>query len=85
VARSGPISCSKSTSPQPAKQAGARRPELLLTGPALTGQARLVTVILPAGWSPEQLRHIITDRTLPNQVRTSIGAVIAARLRPAHG
>ncbi|MFE2627529.1 hypothetical protein ACFYZU_30185 [Streptomyces sp. NPDC001651] len=44
-----------------------------------------MTVILPAGWSPEQLRHIITDRTLPNQVRTSIGAVIAARLRPAHG
>ncbi|MGA5150112.1 hypothetical protein ACPCSF_34640, partial [Streptomyces griseoincarnatus] len=62
---------------------GASRPELLLTGPALTDQGRVATVMLEAGWSPEQLRHVITDRPLPNPVRTSIGAIIAARLRAA--
>ncbi|MGA5810145.1 hypothetical protein ACPC39_28850 [Streptomyces cellulosae] len=62
---------------------GASRPELLLTGPALTDQGRVATVMLESGWSPEQLRHVITDRPLPNPVRTSIGAIIAARLRAA--
>ncbi|MFC7512596.1 hypothetical protein ACFQV4_29685 [Streptomyces thermocarboxydus] len=62
---------------------GASRPELLLTGPALTDQGRVATVMLEASWSPEQLRHVITDRPLPNPVRTSIGAIIAARLRAA--
>ncbi|MFC7011212.1 hypothetical protein ACFQMH_05695 [Streptomyces viridiviolaceus] len=62
---------------------GASRPELLLTGPALTDQGRVATVMLEAGWSPEQLRHVITGRPLPNPVRTSVGAIIAARLRAA--
>ncbi|MFI8301491.1 hypothetical protein ACIGCZ_36910 [Streptomyces nigra] len=62
---------------------GASRPELLLTGPALTDQGRVATVMLQAGWSPEQLRHVITGRPLPNPVRTSVGAIIAARLRAA--
>ncbi|MGX4694960.1 hypothetical protein [Streptomyces sp. JNUCC 63] len=64
-------------------QIGASRPELLLTGPALTDQGRVATVMLEAGWSAEQLRHVITGRPLPNPVRTSIGAIIAARLRAA--
>ncbi|MCX4614338.1 MULTISPECIES: hypothetical protein [Streptomyces] len=34
-------------------------------------------------WSSEQLRHVITDRPLPDAVRTSVGAIIAARLRAA--
>jgi hypothetical protein len=62
---------------------GASRPELLLTGPALTDQGRVATVMLQAGWSAEQLRHVITGRPLPNPVRTSVGAIIAARLRAA--
>lgn len=62
---------------------GASRPELLLTGKALTDQGRVVTVMLDAGWSAEQLRHVITDRPLPHPVRTSVGAIIAARLRAA--
>ncbi|MDQ0994764.1 hypothetical protein [Streptomyces sp. V3I7] len=62
---------------------GATRPELLLTGPALTDQGRVATVMMDAGWSPEQLRHVITDRPLPNPVRTTVGAIIAARLRAA--
>ncbi|MGW0210466.1 hypothetical protein ACWDZ8_33380 [Streptomyces sp. NPDC003233] len=62
---------------------GAARPELLLTGQALTDQGRVVTVMLQAGWSSEQLRHVIADRPLPSPVRTTVGAIIAARLRAA--
>ncbi|MGW5250433.1 hypothetical protein ACWEQN_43115 [Streptomyces sp. NPDC004129] len=62
---------------------GVSRPELLLTGRALTDQGRVVTAMMEAGWSRKQLRHVITDRPLPNPVRTSVGAVIAARLRAA--
>lgn len=62
---------------------GATRPELLLTGQALTDQGRVVTVMLEAGWSREQLRHVIADRPLPKPVRTTVGAIIAARLRAA--
>ncbi|MEU7061479.1 hypothetical protein [Streptomyces sp. NPDC046197] len=61
----------------------ASRPELLLTGPALTDQGRVASVMMDSGWSAEQLRHVITDRSLPKTVRTSIGAIIAARLRAA--
>ncbi|MFJ3310879.1 hypothetical protein ACIPSA_49695 [Streptomyces sp. NPDC086549] len=62
---------------------GASRPELLLTGPALTDQGRVATVMMDSGWSTDQLRHVITGRPLPNPVRTSVGAIIAARLRAA--
>ncbi|MFE0553733.1 hypothetical protein ACFW3A_30405 [Streptomyces pilosus] len=61
----------------------ASRPELLLTGKALTDQGRVVTVMLESGWSAAQLRQIITGRPLPHPVRTSVGAIIAARLRTA--
>jgi hypothetical protein len=61
----------------------ATRPELLLTDKALTDQGRVATVMIEAGWSAEQLRHVITDRPLPKPVRTSVGAIIAARLRAA--
>ncbi|MFE1854111.1 hypothetical protein [Streptomyces sp. NPDC059489] len=62
---------------------GAARPELLLTGQALTDQGRVVTTMLEAGWTQEQLRHVIATRPLPNPVRTTVGAIIAARLRTA--
>ncbi|WP_405969057.1 hypothetical protein OG496_00585 [Streptomyces sp. NBC_00988] len=62
---------------------GAACPELLLTGKALTGQGRVATVMPEAGWSREQLRHVITGRPLPHPVRTTVGAIIAARLRAA--
>ncbi|MFJ8142665.1 hypothetical protein [Streptomyces sp. NPDC096013] len=62
---------------------GAHHPELLLTGKALTDQGRVATVMMDIGWSREQLRHVITGRPLPNPVRTSVGAIIAARLRAA--
>ncbi|MER5386363.1 hypothetical protein ABT040_40045 [Streptomyces sp. NPDC002688] len=59
------------------------RPELLLTGKTLTDQGRVLTAMMDTGWSPEQLRHIITERPLPTPVRTTVGAIIAARLRAA--
>lgn len=62
---------------------GAHRPELLLTGKALTDQGRVATAMMEAGWSPAQLCHVITGRPLPNPVQTSVGAIIAARLRAA--
>ncbi|MCT9010309.1 hypothetical protein [Streptomyces rhizosphaerihabitans] len=62
---------------------GARRPELLLTGKVLTDQGRALMVMTESGWSIEQLRHVIADRPLPNPVRTSVGAIIAARLQAA--
>ncbi|MFD7055579.1 hypothetical protein ACFWDX_47680 [Streptomyces mirabilis] len=62
---------------------GASRPELLLTGKPLTDQGRVASVMMDAGWSGEQLRHVITGRPLPDPVRTSVGAIIAARLRAA--
>ncbi|MGW2938151.1 hypothetical protein ACWDA7_41590 [Streptomyces sp. NPDC001156] len=62
---------------------GASRPELLLTGQTLTDQGRVVTVMLEDGWSHEQLRHVIAARPLPHPVRTTVGAIIAARLRAA--
>ncbi|SEC15845.1 hypothetical protein SAMN05216489_00032 [Streptomyces sp. 3213] len=61
----------------------AHRPELLLTGKALTDQGRVASVMMDAGWSPAQLRHVITGRPLPHPVRTSVGAIVAARLRAA--
>jgi hypothetical protein len=57
-----------------------RHPEMLLTGPALRDQGRIVTLMLDAGWSPEQLRHVITSRPLPSQICTSVDAIVAARL-----
>ncbi|WP_329331207.1 helix-turn-helix domain-containing protein [Streptomyces sp. NBC_00663] len=59
------------------------RPEFLLTGKALTDQGRVVTAMLESGWSPELLRHVITSRPLPHPVRTSVAAIVAARLRAA--
>ncbi|WP_405914574.1 hypothetical protein [Streptomyces sp. NBC_00728] len=62
---------------------GAARPELLLTGKTLTDQGRVATTMLEADWSREQLQHVIAARPLPHPVRTTVGAIIAARLRAA--
>ncbi|SNX88500.1 hypothetical protein SAMN06272735_8952 [Streptomyces sp. TLI_55] len=62
---------------------GARAPRLLLTDQVLAEQGRTVTAMLAAGWTREQLTHVIADRPLPHPVRTTVGAIIAARLRAA--
>ncbi|GGR61403.1 hypothetical protein [Streptomyces griseomycini] len=62
----------------------ATRPELLLTGKTLTDQGRVVTVMPESGWTSARLRHVIAGRPPPpTPVRTSVGAIIAARLRAA--
>lgn len=91
--RTGPSDATTSPAPVPPAdemhpgirlllEIGASRPELLLTGKALTDQGRVATVMMDAGWSPAQLRHVITDRPLPTPVRTSVGAIIAAQAYP---
>ncbi|MFD7015241.1 hypothetical protein [Streptomyces sp. NPDC059928] len=62
---------------------GTRHPELLLTGPALHDQGAVVTELLDLGWGAQQIEHVITGRPLPHPVRTSVAAIIAARLRAA--
>lgn len=62
---------------------GTRYPELLLTGAALQDQGAVVTALLDGGWSPGHLQHVIAGRPLPHPVRTSVGAIVAARLRSA--
>ncbi|MEY9988019.1 hypothetical protein ABIE67_000051 [Streptomyces sp. V4I8] len=62
---------------------GAAHPELLLQERALYDQGRVMTAMLDAGWSSEQLRHVITSRPLPSKIRTSVDAIVAARLRSA--
>ncbi|MFJ9871054.1 hypothetical protein [Streptomyces sp. NPDC101165] len=39
-----------------------------------------MNVILEAGWRAERLGPVIADRRLPHPVRTTVGAIIAARL-----
>ncbi|MBE8477454.1 helix-turn-helix domain-containing protein [Streptomyces justiciae] len=62
---------------------GSTHPELLLQEKALYDQGRVVTAMLEAGWSADQLRHVITGRPLPGRIRTSVDAIVAARLRAA--
>ncbi|MFH8698803.1 hypothetical protein [Streptomyces chartreusis] len=62
---------------------GAAHPELLLQEKALKDQGRVMAAMLDAGWSSEQLRHVITSRPLPRRIRTSVDAIVAARLRSA--
>ncbi|MGW6317587.1 hypothetical protein [Streptomyces sp. NPDC055099] len=62
---------------------GAQHPDLLLTGQALTDQGDVVQDLLQAGWTPEQVRHVIADRPLPRPLHHTVGAIIAARLRTA--
>lgn len=61
----------------------AEHPELLLTGQALDDQGRVATRLLDAGWTPPQLWHVIAGRPLPRPVRTTVSAIVAARLRAA--
>lgn len=62
---------------------GAKTPQFLLTGKTLTDQGLTVTGMLLEGWTEDQLRHVIAGRPLPDQVTTSVGAIVARRLRDA--
>lgn len=62
---------------------GADRPEFLLTGKTLQDQGLAVAGMLDAGWTREQLRQVIAGRPLPDQITTTVGAIVAGRLRQA--
>lgn len=62
---------------------GAQQPEFLLTGKTLQDQGMAVAGMLLAGWTREQLRQVIAGRPLPDPVRTTVGAIVARRLRDA--
>lgn len=63
---------------------GAQHPAYLLTGQTLTDQGTAVTWMLDAGWSPSQIEQIIIGRPLPDDIHTSVGAIVAARIRAAY-
>lgn len=62
---------------------GAQQPEFLLTGKTLQDQGMAVAGMLLDGWTREQLRQVIAGRSLPDNIRTTVGAVVARRLRDA--
>lgn len=62
---------------------GSDKPEFLLTGKTLQDQGMAVAGMLLEGWTPEQLRQVITGRPLPDQIHTTVGAVVSSRLRQA--
>ena len=64
---------------------GGEKPEFLLTGKTLRDQGLTVAGMLVSGWTPEQLRQVIAGRPLPppHQIKTSVGGLVAGRLRDA--
>jgi hypothetical protein len=62
---------------------GAQQPEFLLTGKTLQDQGRAVAGMFLEGWTREQLRQVITGRPLPDQITTTVGSIVASRLRQA--
>lgn len=62
---------------------GSEQPAFLLTGTTLRDQGLTVAGMLLQGWTPEQLRQIIAGRSLPKEMRRTVGAIVAARLRDA--
>ncbi|MEV6165720.1 hypothetical protein AB0L71_28170 [Streptomyces sp. NPDC052052] len=62
---------------------GAKDPKFLLTGKTLTDQGLTVTGMLLEGWTEDQLRYVIAGRPLPEQVKATVGAIVARRLRDA--
>lgn len=62
---------------------GAEKPEFLLTGKTLQDQGRAVAGMLMDGWTPDQLRYVIAGRRLPDDITTTVGAIVSGRLRQA--
>jgi hypothetical protein len=62
---------------------GAEKPEFLLTGKTLQDQGLTVAGMLLEGWTPEQLRQVIAGRPLPDQITTTVGAIVSGRIRQA--
>ncbi|MZE55026.1 hypothetical protein GTY86_27865 [Streptomyces sp. SID5770] len=60
----------------------AEAPEWTITHAAsLRDQGRTATGMLDAGFSPQEIRHAILARPLPQPLRTTVAAVVSRRLR----
>ncbi|MFE7780374.1 hypothetical protein [Streptomyces nigrescens] len=62
---------------------GNEKPEFLLTGKTLRDQGLTVAGLLLEGWTPAHLWQVICGRPLPAEVKTSVGGIVAGRLRDA--
>lgn len=62
---------------------GAENPKFLLTGQTLKDQGLAVAGMLDAGWTPEQMRQVIAGRALPDEITTTVGAIVSGRIRQA--
>src|SRR5690348_7749639 len=39
--------------------------------------------MLGAGWSPSQIEQVVTSRPMPDDIHTSVGAIVSVRIRAA--
>lgn len=62
---------------------GAEKPQFLLTGKTLQDQGLAVAGMLLDGWTPDQLRQVVAGRPLPDQITTTVGAIVSTRIRQA--
>ncbi|MFI5638326.1 hypothetical protein ACIA8H_13015 [Streptomyces goshikiensis] len=62
---------------------GNELPSFRLTGKTLQDQGCMVDGLLASGWNPEQIRHVVAGRPLPNKITTSVGAIVSSRIGAA--
>ncbi|MDT0347559.1 hypothetical protein [Streptomyces litchfieldiae] len=62
---------------------GRERPEFAVWGQTLVDQGRIITGMRDAGWTRAQIMQIVTGQPLPKEIHTSVGAIIAGRLKAA--
>ncbi|MFD5737908.1 hypothetical protein ACFWIY_34635 [Streptomyces sioyaensis] len=60
---------------------GAEAPEWRIIGPSLRDQGRNATLLLERGFTPQEIRHALLSRPLPQPLTHTVAAVIGGRLR----
>ncbi|SEF16563.1 hypothetical protein SAMN05428942_7298 [Streptomyces sp. 2112.2] len=60
---------------------GAEAPEWRIIGPSLRDQGRTATLLLERGFTPQEIRHVLLSRPLPQPLTHTVAAVIGGRLR----
>ncbi|MFC8462091.1 hypothetical protein ACFUJ0_35605, partial [Streptomyces sp. NPDC057242] len=84
--RSGPVSVVRPVDLTPGVEVlraiAAEAPQWTVTNAlSLRDQGRTVTGMLATGFTPQEVRHAILSRPLPQPLRTSVAGVISGRLR----
>ncbi|MGW2588408.1 hypothetical protein ACWCYZ_45495 [Streptomyces virginiae] len=62
---------------------GNEQPAFRLTGKVLRDQGLAVDGLMSLGWTPEQIRHVVAGRPLPEKLTKTLGAVISSRIGAA--